>query len=80
MKVKMAITGVGSASKEQVSAMLCRILHLAPSTLGKRLDATDALGIALCHFYESTRPTASAAGSCKSWKDFMLRNPEKVRK
>jgi crossover junction endodeoxyribonuclease RuvC len=80
MKVKMAITGNGAASKEQVSAMLCRILHIDPATLGKRLDATDALGIALCHFYESTRPAASAAGSCKSWKDFMLRNPDKVRK
>jgi crossover junction endodeoxyribonuclease RuvC len=80
MKAKMAITGNGGASKEQVSAMLCRILHIAPADLGKRLDATDALGIALCHFYETSRPLASAGGSCKSWKDFMQRHPDKVRK
>lgn len=80
MKAKMAITGNGAASKEQVSAMLCRILHLDPSNLNKHLDATDALGIALCHYYETSRPIGTGGSSCKSWKDFMLKNPDKVRK
>jgi crossover junction endodeoxyribonuclease RuvC len=79
MKVKMAITGNGSASKEQVSAMLCRILHITPDELGKKLDATDALGIALCHYYETSRPVSAATGGCKSWKDFMQKHPDKVR-
>jgi crossover junction endodeoxyribonuclease RuvC len=76
----MAITGNGAASKEQVSAMVCRILHLDPSNLNKHLDATDALGIALCHYYETSRPIGTGGSSCKSWKDFMLKNPDKVRK
>lgn len=75
-KIKMAITGNGGASKEQVCEMLRRILNIPTEALNTKLDATDALAAALCHFYESGKP-AIAKGP-KSWKDFIAKNPDKV--
>lgn len=77
LKVKQAITGNGGASKEQVAEMLRRILSIPQATLDPHLDATDALGVALCHFYESSRP--QTVRSYRSWKDFVARNPEKIK-
>ena len=77
-KIKMAITGNGAASKEQVSAMLQRTLNIAQQDMPKFLDATDALAAALCHFYESQKP-AFAKGA-KSWKSFIAQHPDRVKK
>lgn len=76
-KIKQAITGNGAASKEQVREMLKRILAIREEQLLPELDSTDALGAALCHFYESAKP--EIAKGPKSWKDFVRRNPDKVR-
>ena len=76
-KVKMAITGNGAASKEQVQEMLVRILKIPRENLLPELVATDALGLALCHFYESSRPSLPAGP--KSWKEFIARNPGRVK-
>ena len=76
-KVKMAITGSGGASKEQGREMVVRILSINRDTLLPELDATDALAVGLCHFYESSRPLPS--GSATSWKDFIARHPERVK-
>lgn len=76
-KIKMAITGNGAASKEQVQEMLRRILNLSPDDLHTTLDATDALGAALCHFYESSRPQLPKGPN--SWKEFIARNPDRVK-
>ncbi len=78
LKVKQAITGNGAASKEQVAEMLRRILNIPREAIDPHLDATDALGVALCHFYESQRPVAQKSYS--SWKDFVARNADKVAK
>ena len=78
LKVKMAITGNGGASKEQVAEMLRRILNIPKENIDPHLDATDALGVALCHFYESSRPKTVKA--YKSWKDFIANNPDKIKK
>ncbi|MBR5332982.1 MAG: crossover junction endodeoxyribonuclease RuvC [Muribaculaceae bacterium] len=77
-KIKMAITGNGAASKEQVQEMLRRILDIPRENLLPQLDATDALAAALCHFYESSRPQVEKG--CKSWKEFIAKNPDKVKK
>ena len=77
-KIKMAITGNGAASKEQVQEMLRRILNIPREQLLPELDATDALAAALCHFYETSRPIPSTGP--KSWKEFIAKNPDKVRK
>lgn len=76
-KIKMAITGNGAASKEQVREMLRRILKIPEESLEIELDATDALGAALCHVYERSKPVKS--GSYSSWKDFIAKNPGKVK-
>lgn len=76
-KIKLAITGNGAASKEQVKDMLKRILSLKDDQLPSELDATDALAVAMCHFYESGRPIPSSGS--KSWKDFIAKNPGRVK-
>lgn len=76
-KIKMAITGNGAASKEQVQEMLRRILDIPKEDLLPQLDATDALGAALCHFYESSKPVKTTSYS--SWNDFIAKNPDKVK-
>ncbi len=74
-KIKMAITGQGAASKEQVAAMLMNILKFSNSKM--KLDATDGLAAALCHFYQSGTPASEKAFT--GWKDFMKKNPGRVK-
>lgn len=76
-KIKMAITGNGAASKEQVREMLRRILSISDESLLPQLDSTDALAAALCHFYESGKPAVARGPS--SWKAFIAANPDKVK-
>ena len=78
MKIKMAITGNGNASKEQVADMLRRMLKLDAEEMGRYLDATDALGAAYCHFLQMGRPQSEKKYS--SWKDFVRKKEERVKK
>lgn len=78
-KIKMAITGNGNASKEQVADMLRRILHLDAKEMGDFLDATDALAAAYCHHLQMGRPDTGAR-KYSSWKDFALKNSSRVSK
>ena len=52
-KIKMSITGNGNASKEQVAAMLENLLNFKNDD--KYLDATDALGAAVCHYFQNSK-------------------------
>lgn len=79
MKIKMALTGNGSASKEQVAGMLQRLLKIKDEEIGQFMDATDALAAAYCHFLQMGRPDSDAP-HYKGWKDFVTRNQDKVRK
>jgi crossover junction endodeoxyribonuclease RuvC len=76
LKIKMAITGNGNASKEQVADMLRRILHLSPDQMLSRLDATDGLAAALCHFYQSK--TRKNEKPFSDWKDYVAKNKDKL--
>ena len=76
MKIKMAITGNGNASKEQVAGMLKRLLHLSATDMPKFMDATDALAAAYCHFMQMGRPESDKHFS--SWKDFVNKNRKRV--
>ena len=76
MKIKMAITGTGTASKEQVAGMLQRILKLDKEEMPKFMDATDALGAAYCRFLQMNRPETGVHYS--SWKDFVTKNKSKA--
>lgn len=84
--IKLAVTGKGAASKEQVAMMAQRLLGI--NIPQEYLDATDALAIALCHHYHSSSPilAASAKGtggrkkSSGSWEQFVESNPGRVNR
>ena len=76
-KIKMSITGNGAAAKEQVQEMLRRILDIPRENLLPQLDASDALAVALCHFYESAKPELSRGP--RSWKEFIAKNPGRIK-
>jgi crossover junction endodeoxyribonuclease RuvC len=75
-KIKMAITGNGNASKEQVAKMLQSLLSL--KTLPKNLDATDGLAAAVCHFYNAGKITVGK--SYTGWSAFVKQNEGRVKK
>ncbi|KGI61059.1 crossover junction endodeoxyribonuclease RuvC [Prevotella sp. DNF00663] len=77
LKIKMAITGQGQASKEQVAGMLQKILHIQEQDMPKFMDATDALGAAYCHFLQMGTPITDAT-HYNSWKDFARKNQQRV--
>lgn len=74
-KAKIAVCGNGAASKEQVSLMAQKTLGIKIEN--KYLDATDALALALCHFYQLSSPL-SCNGGGSSWEKFVADNPERV--
>src|SRR6056300_1067755 len=73
-KIKMAITGNGNASKEQVAKMLQSMLSL--KELPKNLDATDGLAAAVCHFYNGG--TISVGKSYTGWSAYVKKNQDKI--
>ena len=73
-KIKMAITGNGNASKEQVAKMLQSLLKM--SQLPKNLDATDGLAAAVCHFYNAGKPQAEKNYS--GWASFVRNNEKRL--
>lgn len=75
-KAKEAICGNGAASKEQVSMMIQNTLKVDLDP--KYLDATDALAIALCHYYQMSNPLASL-GSSADWKKFIEAHPDRIK-
>ena len=75
-KIKMAITGNGNASKEQVAKMLQSTLGL--KELPKNLDSTDGLAAAVCHFYNAGR--VSAGKSYSGWGAFVKQNEKRIKK
>ncbi|MDO4781833.1 MAG: crossover junction endodeoxyribonuclease RuvC [Capnocytophaga felis] len=74
-KVKMAITGNGNASKEQVAKMLQQLLNIRE--LPKYFDSTDGLAVAVCHFFNSGQ--VSSKKSYNSWESFVKQNENRVR-
>jgi crossover junction endodeoxyribonuclease RuvC len=93
-RIKQAITGTGAASKQQVAAIVTRTLKIEDAP--RRLDATDGMAVALCHYYATTSPLNAALGESrikglggektarkrgsKSWEQFVNENPKRVKK
>jgi crossover junction endodeoxyribonuclease RuvC len=75
-KIKMAITGNGNASKEQVAKTLQQMLKI--KELPKNLDSTDGLAAAVCHFYNSNKPDLGK--SYTGWDAFIKQNEKRVKK
>ena len=88
-KIKLAITGTGAASKEQVAAFLSKMIPFEDNQ--KYLDATDALAVAVCHYFQLSKPhiaetkskTSAATKTPKSkqsWAQFVSHNTDRVIK
>jgi len=76
-KIKQSITGKGTSSKEQVALMLQRILTI--NELPKLLDATDALAVAMCHYFQNkVGGKMDEPKRYNSWETFVNNNPGKV--
>ncbi len=77
LKIKMAITGNGQASKEQVADMLQRMLNIDKNDMPAFMDATDGLAAAFCHFLQMGRPASEKGHG--GWKDFIAKNPDRIK-
>ncbi len=76
-QVKTAVCGYGAASKQQVGTMARKILGIKIEE--KFFDATDALAVALCHYFHLTSPLTSTS-SVTSWEKFVKENPNRINK
>jgi crossover junction endodeoxyribonuclease RuvC len=72
-KVKQSVTGNGNASKEQVAAMLRNLLNFKDKEI--RLDATDALAVAVCHYFQGNTAQSKVSG----WGAFIKSNPGRIQ-
>lgn len=92
-RIKQAITGRGQASKQQVATMINSILGIDYKP--RKLDATDGMAVALCHWFSTSNPLTRATAGDKrkglggdskarkgssSWEKFVASNPERVKK
>lgn len=87
-KIKLAITGNGNASKEQVATMLQQQLNF--SFDNQYFDATDGLAAAYCHLVQNNlivpekTKLQKILGSQKkknsTWEVFVNQNPDKIKK
>lgn len=92
MRIKQSITGSGSATKEQVAGIVCRLLTLDRPP--RRLDATDGMAVALCHYFATASPLnaalgeervkglgggkkAASKGGSQSWEQFLKQHPDR---
>lgn len=85
-KIKQSVTGNGNATKEQVWKMLQHILKFEEDA--PYMDATDAVAVALCHYYQLSKPAAllkpvkipAAKKKKTTWEAFATQNPDRVIK
>jgi crossover junction endodeoxyribonuclease RuvC len=76
-KVKQSVTGNGNADKERVWSMLQKLLKIEEQP--KSYDATDALAVAACHYFQMQSPLQGVgAKGKKGWDDFITKNPGRV--
>lgn len=75
-KVKMAITGNGNASKDQVAGMLKNLLNLKEFPT-KYLDASDGLAVAVCHHFNSGKLNTDK--NYTGWESFLKANPDRIK-
>lgn len=78
-KIKQSITGNGNASKEQVAAMIQQILKIPTADMPDKLDATDGLAAAVCHFFQSSGPSGNSRKH-NGWAAFVKSQPDRIKK
>ncbi len=77
-KIKLSITGNGNANKEQVWKMLQQILAIDKQP--QFFDATDALAVALCHYYQTSSSVEKVNKGFKGWEDFVTKNADRIKR
>ena len=92
-RIKQAITGRGQASKEQVATMINSIL--GTDYTPRKLDATDGMAVALCHWFTSSNVLTQVTSGEKrkglggdsksrkgslSWESFVKSNPQRIKR
>lgn len=79
-EVKKSVTGNGASSKEQVQYMVKSILSAEKDKM--EIDSSDALAVALCHYYnlQNVFTNGHSRKTSKSWKVFIEHNPERILK
>lgn len=77
LTIKQSVTGSGSADKQRVATMLKHLLSIPDEKMPHLFDATDALGAAVTHFYESAKPAQLKKG-VSSWEAFLKQHPDRV--
>lgn len=77
LKIKMAITGNGQASKEQVASIMQRLLGISDESMLPYLDATDALAAAYCHFLQGSQ-VDYVSDAPRTWAAFAKQNVGRV--
>jgi crossover junction endodeoxyribonuclease RuvC len=75
-KIKQSITGKGTATKEQVAAMLQTLMQF--DKMPQYLDATDGLAAAVCHFFQNNA-LKGAGVKHGSWESFIKNNPDRMK-
>ena len=78
LKIKQAITGNGMAAKEQVAAMVKQYLHLKEDEMPEHLDTTDAIGVALCHYFQTSHKI-NGEKKFNNWNDFIKQNKQRIK-
>lgn len=73
-RIKQAITGRGNATKEQVAAILKNLLNI---DCQETYDATDALAVAICHFYVNKKNFLQEK-RFKNWDEYLKSYPNKL--
>jgi crossover junction endodeoxyribonuclease RuvC len=76
-KIKQSITGNGNAGKEQVWKMLKQLLTLEEEP--SHFDATDALAVAMCHYFQMSSVLVNPSKGLNGWGEFMKKNPGRIR-
>ena len=77
-KIKQSITGNGNASKEQVLKMLQRLLNFKEDPA--YFDASDALAVAVCHYFQENSVLSNSGSTVNGWGDFLKKNPSRLKK
>ena len=90
-RIKQAITGRGQASKQEVATMINSML--GTDYKPRKLDATDGMAVALCHWLTTSNRLNSLVGGdkrkglggdsksrkgSKTWESFVESNPDRV--
>ncbi len=74
-KIKVAVTGNGNASKEQVAALVDQLIVNDIDV--SMLDATDALAAAICHHFQN-KNLKGLGKNYKDWSAFAKDNADRV--